>query len=418
MSETNLIRDIAEEYIYEDMHGIDIGFGGDKINRTAIGFDLPTPYTSVGADEQDGFGDAEMMPYPAETFDYVYSSHLLEDYEDTEALLKEWMRILKVGGIMFLYLPIEEKYKAHCEATGQNYNLAHKANFTVESFAEIARSIGATIHTIQEHAIYSFYAVLFRTQDTQVNEVTALHSGDLGDIVYAVPIMKRLGVDKLFMNTFHPGKPKQLEITDVTFTKVLLDKIGIPTFIHNGEEITWNLDRYRNSNEDTYATHLTLAQARPLFIDVDLTPKYFDVEPHVEFAARRPIVVNRSTRYHGKAMNWDYLLHDFTDIIFVGFKDEYDVFYNQTGVKCDFYQVRNMLDMARLIKASSAFVGNQSLGFALAEALKVNRIQELCTWVPNVVPQSWNGIVVNHHVTQLQRARQWLTKWARHLLWQ
>ena len=27
--------------------------------------------------------------------DYVYSSHLLEDYVDTEAVLREWLRVLR-----------------------------------------------------------------------------------------------------------------------------------------------------------------------------------------------------------------------------------------------------------------------------------------------------------------------------------
>jgi len=34
--------------------------------------------------------------------DFVYSSHLLEDLVDTEAVLREWIRILRPGGRLIL----------------------------------------------------------------------------------------------------------------------------------------------------------------------------------------------------------------------------------------------------------------------------------------------------------------------------
>lgn len=60
--------------------------------------------------------------------DYVYSSHLLEDFEKnkTKSVLLEWLRVLKIGGHLILYLPHEQVYRKHCEETGQEYNAAHK----------------------------------------------------------------------------------------------------------------------------------------------------------------------------------------------------------------------------------------------------------------------------------------------------
>lgn len=40
-----------------------------------------------------------------DSLDYVFSSHCLEHLEDPKRALKEWIRVLKEGGILYLYLP-------------------------------------------------------------------------------------------------------------------------------------------------------------------------------------------------------------------------------------------------------------------------------------------------------------------------
>jgi predicted SAM-dependent methyltransferase len=47
-----------------------------------------------------------------ESCDMVFSSHLLEHipYENVQATLTEWMRVLKRGGHLALYLPDEDEY--------------------------------------------------------------------------------------------------------------------------------------------------------------------------------------------------------------------------------------------------------------------------------------------------------------------
>jgi ADP-heptose:LPS heptosyltransferase len=42
--------------------------------------------------------------------------------------------------------------------------------------------------------------------------------------------------------------------------------------------------------------------------------------------------------------------------------------------------------MARVIRSARFFIGNQSFPFALAEALKVPRILEVCPQTPDVIP--------------------------------
>ncbi len=50
----------------------------------------------------DHVGDARAMPFPAETFDLVYSCHVLEHIEwwQIESTVAEWARVLKPGGFL------------------------------------------------------------------------------------------------------------------------------------------------------------------------------------------------------------------------------------------------------------------------------------------------------------------------------
>ncbi|RKY78381.1 hypothetical protein DRQ07_07675 [candidate division KSB1 bacterium] len=108
--------------------GVDLGCGNIKIKPEAIAIDLLSPYADMKI-------DARLMPcFPDEHFDYVYSSHLLEEIEDTEATLREWLRILKKGGYLILYQADEEYYY---KLNDPRCNSAHKHHFSINKLKEI-----------------------------------------------------------------------------------------------------------------------------------------------------------------------------------------------------------------------------------------------------------------------------------------
>ena len=76
--------------------GIDIGAGPDP---------LLIPDGRVRAwDLADG--DAQLMAGVADaTYDFVYSSHCLEHMRDVEESLRNWVRILKPGGFLYVVVP-------------------------------------------------------------------------------------------------------------------------------------------------------------------------------------------------------------------------------------------------------------------------------------------------------------------------
>jgi len=108
-------------------NGADVGFGGDPITGKAIRIDLEQPYTKSGAYPVQLQGDARHLTWFRDnSLDFLYSSHLLEDFDDTAAVLKEWLRVLKPEGKLILYCPDEKRYRNYCSRTGQMINVHHK----------------------------------------------------------------------------------------------------------------------------------------------------------------------------------------------------------------------------------------------------------------------------------------------------
>jgi SAM-dependent methyltransferase len=97
--------------------GIDIGCGPDPVNRHVRRFDLWQ-------------GDANRITeYVKEQFDYVYSSHCLEHMDDPRAALREWWKLVKPGGHLFLIVPDEDLYEQGVFPS--RFNADHKATFTI-----------------------------------------------------------------------------------------------------------------------------------------------------------------------------------------------------------------------------------------------------------------------------------------------
>ena len=162
VSETSKCRERLAPYCIGC--GIDIGCGGDVITPHTIGVDMPHPYTKVGQSPIHLKGDAKTLYwFNDEVLDYVYSSHLLEDFPDTETILREWLRVLKIGGLLILFLPDEQLYRKHCDRTGQEYNKAHSiSNMSLDYIKNILSQIGVTSEIYSRSMIneYSFEIVV------------------------------------------------------------------------------------------------------------------------------------------------------------------------------------------------------------------------------------------------------------------
>jgi hypothetical protein len=124
--------------------GIDIGCGACKIKPEAIGIDKYHP-------DADMRRDGRILEYyPSNLFDFVFSSHLLEEIESTSATLREWTRVLKPGGYLVLYQAEKDLYYPFEDP---QCNPSHKHHFDWETLWGVIERLGdmELIH----HACYS-----------------------------------------------------------------------------------------------------------------------------------------------------------------------------------------------------------------------------------------------------------------------
>lgn len=148
ISETEKIRSRVMEFINDGMVGIDIGCGNDKIFKTAMGIDgrrlfgvdLVADVTQLG------------MVFGTNKFEYVYSSHCLEHIGDTVGTLKQWISLLRDGGIIVLYLPHKDYYVVH--------NPEHLHRFNQTDIEELLKGAGCKITCSEMDLGYDRYSFL------------------------------------------------------------------------------------------------------------------------------------------------------------------------------------------------------------------------------------------------------------------
>jgi predicted SAM-dependent methyltransferase len=76
--------------------------------------------------------DGKTLPFPNESQDYIYSSHCLEHISDYNQALREWMRVLKVGGHMVISVPHQFLYEKRKNKPSR-WNGDHKRFYTPAS---------------------------------------------------------------------------------------------------------------------------------------------------------------------------------------------------------------------------------------------------------------------------------------------
>jgi SAM-dependent methyltransferase len=161
-SETSKCRDYLTPFC--SGAGLDIGYGGDPIVPTAICLDLPERYARYNDYPQHLHGNAQSLYwFTDECLDYVYSSHVLEDFEDTRAVLDEWLRVIRPGGHLILYLPDEQTYRSYCYQQGKPPNIHHiHDNFSLDYIKKCLshRDDFDIVHERFPVGIYSFELVL------------------------------------------------------------------------------------------------------------------------------------------------------------------------------------------------------------------------------------------------------------------
>lgn len=98
------------------------------------------------------------------------------------------------------------------------------------------------------------------------------------------------------------------------------------------------------------------------------------------------IIINFTERYRTPLIAYFFLKKYENDLVFAGLPHERDLFCSEWGLDVPLLEVQDFLELARHINNCKFFLGNQSMCFQIAEALKVPRILEIFELIPNVIP--------------------------------
>jgi hypothetical protein len=206
---------------------------------------------------------------------------------------------------------------------------------------------------------------------------TFLHGGDFGDVIYALPAIRALGGGVLYLSETHPGRePLTAARRDVLIP--LLERIDYleAVRVHQGESVDVDFTGFRKHLRPG-EVNLAQAQLAGCGLPLDLADDAWIDRPALrEPGVRFALVIHRTERYRNPLFPWETVVEKFgRRASFVGLTREYLDFVSQHG-SVFFRPTKNLLEMAELIADCRIFIGNQSVGYALAEAMKVDSVLE------------------------------------------
>lgn len=209
-------------------------------------------------------------------------------------------------------------------------------------------------------------------KSTPRTQVRFLHSGDLGDIIYAIPVIREavkvLGdVQPVLVCGDRPITKAM--VTRIPLIKDLLISAGLAVEKEAKQHIDYDLAHFRK-----YHNHeRTLAEAQWLYL-LEQIPElpYPDLSPWLPSKPRKSgkklnIIVARSSRYTSSLFPWKPLVEEWGDTMqFVGLEEEH-YWFTQSFGPVKWLKTKCLEDVRVALEDADWFFGNQSspLGIAI-----------------------------------------------------
>jgi len=212
-----------------------------------------------------------------------------------------------------------------------------------------------------------------------------IHNGARGDIIYSLPTIIKKGGGEFYFR-------KKMQFFDLFRLLEIQSYIKKAAYWDRIAKIDLSLDIFEigsDIREGRSRTHLAQNYLDEFNEEFDLSQPWLDnIEPqHVA-----DITVQRTKRYHDKEeINWQILRPYYKECVFIGDYADYLLFRKLARTDMRWTRCVDMLQMAQIIKGSKILISNQSVAFALAEAMKHPRVLEICYKMDNCRPQSKNG---------------------------
>jgi len=233
-----------------------------------------------------------------------------------------------------------------------------------------------------------------------------LHAGTFGDTVYAMNVIKLLGGGDLYLELNgmdniaqkmwgggdagdHRGRYTQ---KDIDFIMPLIESQSYINKVHvwNDETIDYDLrDQYkqwarREGKVENWAGNQTECYALTCGLDINQHRNALLIDPWLEaspiYIPNKPIIVNRTRRHirretfnmKSTSDQTEYWIENDSLLdmsVFVGTEEEHALFCEQYECNIDYQPVRDMLELAQIIKGCEQFIGNQSMALSIAIGL-------------------------------------------------
>lgn len=206
---------------------------------------------------------------------------------------------------------------------------------------------------------------------------TYFHSGDLGDIIAALPIIRANGGGNIRLG---PGNDGQREIITPERYSVIAPLLQTQSYIRRvmygqlqANDI--NISAFRGGSTKLPGENLANWQARYMKVKVNLAPW---LECHAAHAGKGRVIVARTARQQNPNFPWKRVIEHFGErCLFIGSPDECKVLESEVGRKIEFADTPNLLQAAALIMAAKYGYYNSSAPLWLALGLGTNIVEEV-----------------------------------------
>jgi hypothetical protein len=212
------------------------------------------------------------------------------------------------------------------------------------------------------------------------------HSGDIGDVIAALPILRARGGGKIVL-FYDPAAPKGMcarESLKGRRFEALKPLLEVQPYVHGVE---WQ-DDIQIAREESFretlrpmSESLLQRQAQHLGMWPIDSSAWLTVPDVVQHGR---IVCARSPRYHNSNFPWRDVANTYRNqLLFVGLPEEHGAFETTLGRRVEHAKTENLLDVARLIAGAPQFIGNQSAPLWIALGLGTRVVVEGHPQVPN-----------------------------------
>lgn len=240
--------------------------------------------------------------------------------------------------------------------------------------------------------------------------MTFVHSGDAGDCLYSMPVIRAKGGGVLYLRASN--------FTRVPMTRqhaqALIPLLEAQPYIEsvrewNGENCDVDLDIFRDAYFKALRKDINKYRSTSLaywYSQVFGTPEsewqtpWLEVQENDAVPYASPVVINRSPRYHNPRFPWDKVFEKYSgEWKQIGHLSE---MFANSGT---FRKTADLLEAAQVINDAQLFIGNQSACLAICEGLKKPCVVEIYPEMPNTLfyrEHCWHGWNENVYLPDLK----------------